>query len=456
MKRNKTFNIIAGGIVIIPVIILYYLLTYHNLVLMNGDVHFYLVSFSSLIAFYISISAYREYKKTNIAKLYFISLGFIGLAVIYSFHAFITPNMTLFTLFQFPDIKCNISMFMLFGDSSRLWLALMLILPDNLFEYNRKIKKILNGKTIIIVGIFIFLISLIVLLNPEVIPNLKTDTGVDTYSAVLLKVAILLFLGISTLKYYYSYSAKPNLSILSIVVGLVLIMETTVFFNISKAWSSAWWLAHDLFLLSFVAIGAGIVYSHLSENKICYFDVLGQVKNYVRLLEESNQKLITLANHDILTGLPNRNAFYDFLNQYISTENHDELKAGILFIDIDGFKQVNDRYGHDIGDTVLKIVAQKIKSCIKQNDVASRIGGDEFVALVKDVNEEQLCQISKRLIDRLNEPIAIDNNNCCIGASIGVSILPDHGTTAEELVRKSDEAMYFVKKQGKNGYKIAR
>ncbi len=121
----------------------------------------------------------------------------------------------------------------------------------------------------------------------------------------------------------------------------------------------------------------------------------------------------------------------------------------------DHFKQVNDQFGHKTGDELLKISAKKINSLIKSTDVASRVGGDEFVLLIKDVNRTQMEEVAKRILERFTEPVMINGNRCNVGASIGISVYPDDGVTIDELISKSDEAMYSVKQGGRNNYKIA-
>jgi len=116
---------------------------------------------------------------------------------------------------------------------------------------------------------------------------------------------------------------------------------------------------------------------------------------------------------------------------------------------------VNDQFGHKTGDELLKISAKKINSLIKSTDVASRVGGDEFVLLIKDVNRTQMEEVAKRILERFTEPVMINGNRCNVGASIGISVYPDDGVTIDELISKSDEAMYSVKQGGRNNYKIA-
>ncbi len=454
MLNRKRINLLSLLIVVLPIFIYYYFNNYRNDLRFNGDLHFYYVIFSSLIAFLVGFASYLEYKKNKVEKIFHIAIGFIGVGVFYTFHALVTPNMTIMQLFKFPNNITNISVFVLFGDLSRFWLALMMFLPDDLFEHKNQIKKYFNGHVLIILLILLSVSSYYGLLTPEIFPVFKNDNLTDTNLAILTKVATLLFLGIISLKYYYSYKAKQNITILSFIIGLCLIMETVIVFMVSIPWSLNWWLAHNLFLMSYLVIGSGVLYSYLDKEKYEYFDVLGQINQYTKLLEEKNMELYQMANYDALTSLSNRSHFIKSTEEYIKKASIENITFGIMFIDLDYFKTINDKYGHQVGDELLKIVSKIITSIIKSNDMAARIGGDEFLLLLKDVNRTQIESISKRILERLSEPIIIDKNICKVGASIGVSIYPYDGITIDELISKSDEAMYRVKKEGRNSYLI--
>ncbi|MDP3305092.1 MAG: GGDEF domain-containing protein [Erysipelotrichaceae bacterium] len=454
MLTIKRISIISLMIVVLPVFFYFYMADFRTEPMVYGDLHFYYVIFSSAIAILVGLASYLEYKKNRVEKIFYISVGFIGVGVFYTFHALVAPNMKMGQFFEFPNMISNINAFVLFGDLSRLWLALMMFMPDSLFEHRYQIKKYFNGY--VLLGLFILLSGLLYigLLTPEIFPIFKNDDLTDTNLAILTKVVTLLFLGINSLKYYYSYRAKQNITILSFIIGLCLIMETVIIFMISKPWSSNWWLAHNLFLMSYLVIGSGVLYSYFDKQKYEYFDVLGQISRYTKLLEENNVKLKQLANYDALTGLSNRSHFINTTEEYIKKAGIEHTTFALMFIDLDYFKTINDKYGHQVGDELLKIISKKIISIIKSNDLAARIGGDEFLLLFKDVSQTQIDAISKRILDRLSEPIIINENICKVGASIGVSIFPNNGKTIDELISKSDEAMYRVKKEGGSNYLI--
>lgn len=160
-----------------------------------------------------------------------------------------------------------------------------------------------------------------------------------------------------------------------------------------------------------------------------------------------------LAHHDALTNLPNRTLFSEHIKNIIQNDPFHQQKFAIVFIDLDHFKPINDEYGHDVGDLVLKTAAQRIRSCIKKSDILARIGGDEFILLVKDVTEPALIKaLADSIGYTLEQPFFEKNYELSISASLGIALYPEHGTTELDITKSADIAMYMVKRDGRNGY----
>lgn len=158
------------------------------------------------------------------------------------------------------------------------------------------------------------------------------------------------------------------------------------------------------------------------------------------------------ANYDKLTELPNRRLFFERFERLIVQNERDGTKFALLFIDLDGFKNINDNFGHEAGDEVLVTVGKRIQSCIRKSDTAARMGGDEYAALLRNISDiETVMEVTKKIHKSLQEAIDIGDNKCHIDSSIGVALYPDNGTNSELLLRKADYAMYEVKKNGKGG-----
>ncbi len=159
-----------------------------------------------------------------------------------------------------------------------------------------------------------------------------------------------------------------------------------------------------------------------------------------------------LAMHDALTHLPNRRNFEQYLKKSISQANRHWQKVGLLYMDLDGFKLINDQYGHDVGDDALIGSVAKINEVLRDSDFLARIGGDEFALVVHNFNDpKELLVLANRIIQALKTPVmTIEENDVLMGISIGIAIYPDQVKNVKELITAADEAMYKAKATGKN------
>lgn len=188
---------------------------------------------------------------------------------------------------------------------------------------------------------------------------------------------------------------------------------------------------------------------------------LGLITNYVavfsnvaNLLELKNE-LEHHAYHDALTGLPNRILLYDRLKQALSRADRNHKPLAICYLDLDGFKQVNDTLGHGAGDELLKEVARRFSKLLRANDTVARLGGDEFVILFGDLtHSEDYKLLLDRVLQHINEPIYLDGNEANVSASIGVTIYPLDNSPPEDLLEHADIAMYHAKQSGKSQYQL--
>ncbi len=161
------------------------------------------------------------------------------------------------------------------------------------------------------------------------------------------------------------------------------------------------------------------------------------------------------AYHDALTGLPNRQLFMDRLTQAIARAKRSGSKFAILFLDLDGFKHINDNLGHDVGDLLLRGVSVRLVGCAREEDTVSRLGGDEFTIIVEDIQStHEASEIARRTVESLAEPFMHDGDSLFVSTSVGIALFPDNGSTTEELLKSADLAMYSVKDQGKNNFRF--
>lgn len=159
----------------------------------------------------------------------------------------------------------------------------------------------------------------------------------------------------------------------------------------------------------------------------------------------------TKANYDDLTGLPNRSLFTNRLEEYVKHSQRSDSSIALLFIDLDYFKEINDQFGHEAGDSLLKQTAERIQSCVRESDTAARLGGDEFIVILKNLqNRRHIEIVAEKIRRRLAEPFDLGNHTIQISASIGVSLSPQDTNIANELVNQADAAMYASKNKGRN------
>jgi diguanylate cyclase (GGDEF)-like protein len=160
--------------------------------------------------------------------------------------------------------------------------------------------------------------------------------------------------------------------------------------------------------------------------------------------------LHSLAHTDPLTGLLNRRGLHDALGAAVARASPDRILA-IYMLDLDGFKPVNDRFGHDVGDALLRVVAQRLRGSMRTGDTVARVGGDEFVVLAQGLASETLAgDLGLKLVDAFSTPFALDQQSCSVSATIGYALAPTDATDARALLKAADAAMYAGKQEGKD------
>jgi diguanylate cyclase (GGDEF)-like protein/PAS domain S-box-containing protein len=169
--------------------------------------------------------------------------------------------------------------------------------------------------------------------------------------------------------------------------------------------------------------------------------------------KQAEEQIKHMATHDSLTDLPSLRLAKDRLSSALNVARRYKKAAAVMFIDLDGFKNVNDNLGHDAGDYVLKQVAQRPLSCVRETDTVARIGGDEFLIIATEINHpDNAAQIAEKVIHTVSQPIAINGEHAMVGTSIGIALFPDHGDDIDKIIKLADEAMYKVKNAGKNNF----
>ena len=181
-----------------------------------------------------------------------------------------------------------------------------------------------------------------------------------------------------------------------------------------------------------------------------------QIQHQMDALNRSHHELEHLVRHDALTGLPNRRFFQERLDDALARAQRGVERFALLFIDVDDFKQINDRWGHDGGDAVLKVLSQRLRATTRKVDTVARLGGDEFVVLLDNpAQREDIAHIAEKLLDSVRAPIVHQGQEMRVGFSIGISQYPEDGLTADSLMASADKAMYATKMAGRNGFRFS-
>ncbi len=191
---------------------------------------------------------------------------------------------------------------------------------------------------------------------------------------------------------------------------------------------------------------------HNQENKPEFFVV--QVQN-ITLQKKAEERLRHMAYHDPLTGLANRNKLEQFINQILAQSRRHQESFALLFIDLDRFKNINDTIGHEAGDLLLQIIADRLKGAIRNTDLVARLGGDEFVIVVTDVHKsESVAVIAHKILESVMQAVVVKGQELYITTSIGISLYPFDGQNMQTLMKNADLALYRAKEHGKNNYQF--
>jgi diguanylate cyclase (GGDEF)-like protein/PAS domain S-box-containing protein len=170
--------------------------------------------------------------------------------------------------------------------------------------------------------------------------------------------------------------------------------------------------------------------------------------------KEYDKNIHFLAYYDVLTGLPNRTLLRDRLGQLIASSHRDNEQFALLFLDLDRFKYINDSMGHSVGDKLLQSVAQRLQACVREGDTVSRIGGDEFIVLLRQIDEAGVQGVADKLLKTLATPFNLNDQIISTYASVGIALYPQHATDLDVLMKNADAAMYNAKENGRNNYKF--
>ncbi|BAU27961.1 diguanylate cyclase (GGDEF)-like protein [Aneurinibacillus soli] len=288
--------------------------------------------------------------------------------------------------------------------------------------------------------VYTSLIIFVVIKYGNYLPMLvNEETGTTLLKSYLEYFVI--FLHLTTLVFILlEYKKTRNVAVLS--------MSSAIIFLLLSEWNFTFYKSVYDFDNVF-----GHIYKFLGYYFLLEAIYVTSVKEpYLRQVE--TEKMVNhLAYHDSLTDLPNRLLFNERIRTALMEYEQQNKNFAVFFFDLDRFKHVNDSLGHSIGDLLLQTVAKRLKECIKEPDIASRLGGDEFTILLVDMESmEDLEKKAQAIVDRLSEPYQLNGHEIYMTISMGISLYPEHGQTYHDLIMNADTALYYTKQTGRNGY----
>lgn len=248
---------------------------------------------------------------------------------------------------------------------------------------------------------------------------------------------------------FWTYLFTGTRFVHALAVNIALLAGYALAFGLLKPVPAPLLGSQAFFLFAGSLIGAAAAYMVELQRRVLF--VRGQE------LDRERQRHLEKSLHDSLTGLPNRDLLEDRIGQAIAQSRRESLKCAGLYLDLDGFKHVNDTYGHEEGDEALKYVSTHLRAIVRESDTLARLGGDEFFVLARNIESAEVAVVlARRMIAAMARSIPLRNGaTVTLGASIGICLFPYPECTPHDIIRRADRAMYSVKRAGKSGYAFA-
>jgi diguanylate cyclase (GGDEF)-like protein len=335
-----------------------------------------------------------------------------------------------------------------------LWLFYGLL--DYLFVPSSHVDAVWNIRTIVICAVILVFVATFHSIFEHFNQQILTAVALVNAAGLLVKMWLLPEIAIShyfpglILIIFWSHNFSGMRFIFASFTSMAIFIAFNLLFIVFDPIPIAELVSTNFYILASIALAACASYLSERQNRILFL--------HERELDNERKHQLSRALHDSLTGLPNRELLDDRLEQAISQASRDERPCAGLFIDLDGFKSINDTYGHDVGDLFLKEVATRFKNIMREADTLSRIGGDEFFVLARDIQTTDAAKIlADKLLNQLQAPFKLDDEIIVpsITASIGICIFPYKHCTPVDVVRRADQAMYEIKRGIKAGVAFA-
>lgn len=438
-------RLVLAGFALVPAFLIAYLHFFQSPTLKFEDHAFHIIAITvaTLGGLFVTYVTWRCYQASREPLLRWMTLSFLGFALVYALHGAFTGV-----------ADDNIWLFIMFGPASRLIMAILLLVallsygsPPDAADRHMKTSAWLTW-----IGLFLFVdVAVAAVANSSFASDalsLAMEGGALAISA--LNVTMLLLRRVRS----------PLMVIFAISVTAFALASLA--FILGSPWNHMWWLAHAIFAAGFFLLSYGVVQAfHTTQS---FSTIYSQEEMMARLAEETqrtesalrelqrtNQTLEQLAATDPLTGAENRRRFIEHVEAQIRRVKRGGAPFSVLALDLDNFKSINDRYGHQVGDDILKAFVKKCVAAVRPFDSVARVGGEEFMVLLPETALESASIIAERVRNAVaSTPFESGTQRLAVTVSIGASQSGLDGDTIDEILRVADKRLYSAKHQGRN------
>jgi diguanylate cyclase (GGDEF)-like protein len=446
MATTAYARILLFGFSLIPAYVIGYLYFFQDPKLKFDSHLFHVIAIgvATLEGLFVTYVSWKCYQSSREPLLRWLTLGFLGFVLIYAPHGALTGA-----------AHHNMWLFLLYGPASRLVMSILLLVGLLSYDHPNDGDEFASRRYWLTwIGLFLLIDVAVAILAYSPVagsPAVRLTMEGGALALSTLNVAIMMLRRIrSTLMVIFGISvASFALSSLAFLLG--------------APWNHMWWAAHAIFAAGFFLLSYGIVQAFRTTRSFSTIydqeelmarlaEATARTQNAMQELQRTNQKLEHLATTDPLTGAGNRRQFIERIEVEIARAKRDNLTFSLLSLDLDHFKEINDRYGHQVGDEILRSFAQKCLEVIRPYDYIARVGGEEFMVLLPETALDEACEIG----ERLRAAVATSafkvqaGRRVDITISIGVTEYARDGSTLDKFLRVADERLYRAKHEGRN------
>ena len=443
-KIYEYFLRVSGAL--LPLLGIWYLQEYQSPLLCSVEhtFHNFAVFVAILVSGFVAVVTWHCYRFSGEPFLRWLTLGFIGFTVIYAPHCMFT---------SISDL--HMALFLLYGPASRLVMALLLFVgllnygrrEDTQVERDDHMRWLRWGVLFLVIDLAIALVA-----ETSLLKIVSWRIWMEGCALIIAVVGIAIVL--------VRHRSSPLM--MTYALSLSLFAQSSIAFLLAKPWNHQWWYAHLLFAIGFFFLSYGVVRAFHTTGAFSTVFSVEELMSRLRVeknntegalhqLQAANAELAWMASTDSLTGASNRRHFLEDVELEAGRAKRNGLPVSLLALDIDLFKAVNDQYGHQAGDAMLKAFVEAITGTLRPHDVLGRVGGEEFMVLLPDTSHEAAAVLAERIRSRVESMLLpFDGTTLGVTVSVGVAEFGVDGDCQDAVFKAADSRLYQAKHEGRN------